>query len=489
MIRVRPIRILSVLLLLTIILIPTSMTMDGKIVRSIQSNDGDQIAEFNKTILEQSIVDAIELKDDDEVTGNVSYNETEIDFDVYHVQFEKGWLFFNFYREISLSRESDENGTIYLDVYQGDLEKLGDSERYMAEDQSNNWTEFNQDEIEGNELFLIIYGDGNYSLKTGQYLDREQALFLSFSNFIILSVITIVFTIIAGIIYYHVSKKKKPNIKTENNKNISKRDTIDIKKNIKKLKMISFINYTVFLIFLFLISLIHLDYSNNMNIFYELFFHVKNNNGLILNLLLNTTIFLVFIFFISYLIFYIDFQIKKEKFMKSTIPDAFLNKKEYKVDIIEEKIFLLERTFLLIIILLIFLSSTLYSIESFFKFTEYYCCNFIFLIFIIPLVILYPILVSLSFQTIVYKDGILKYYYGQKSTSGFLGRRKKFEKDEIKSIRPIPASMYFDLLPGVQRKNGKFKLVKTGVLIEDKNGKLHRVLTSRPMEIVSLMRK
>lgn len=70
-----------------------------------------------------------------------------------------------------------------------------------------------------------------------------------------------------------------------------------------------------------------------------------------------------------------------------------------------------------------------------------------------------------------------------------LYKKHTFKPGEIRSIRPITASIFNGLFPGFNFENGRINLIRTGVRIVDNENNQYNIITSRPMDVIRLLGK
>jgi hypothetical protein len=437
--------------------------------------------EFRSYDLEEALAEKRKLVDDDIIESEVVSNDTHFEIDIYYTKISNDILLSKYDKMIFVEGRSNTSIKIYVDVYDSDLRKVDSIDTLIITDENGDWFEFQNDDIDGNECYIVVYGRGEYSIVS---YERIEPMFM-LRGLILIILITFLFSVITILIWSLLLRKYKmtkalPNAQSYK---FDLKDLERIKFEIKRYRRIGS----------FLIAGIYITSILFWTSYIVFFFTAFEANDLFdLSLsegfMVSTSMFMlmmVFLFILLGLFGYYTFWKKKNerRFHKSYSSLKFEIPK-MKLKRIQDRVFLLGNFIAILpqMLMLIIIGLGPLLIPNEYNDLCFLVPELCLAIFAITIVWITPIFFV---QRIECSKKELLVYTGP---SWLKLKRRRFRTNEIKSIRPIPATLYYELFPGLRRIDGKLRIIKTGVIIQKKNGKIEKVLTSKPLKIIYLLR-
>ena len=438
------------------------------------------LSDIDRTLIEKSLPHVRNLEDRDVLKGVVSYNETYTGLDIYHLKIPDDFLIFDLKGRLTIQKDSKANGSIRFEIILKNLSEPEKRIRKTVNEKNEKKSLFIESEdIDDNECYVTVYGNGNYSIYYSDSIDsdREQQIILSYLG--------LLFIILIGILVFIKLKltegfeRNFNELKTIQNKvSISREDIKKYHNTIKKYRKITEIT----LIFIPILEILALIFYFNMFGRDFIKFRLLPISNEILDLLSFLCLFSV----LPMLIIIIVLRDREKSWSRKinslmiTSKLSFKEKKrEPKYNKIHERFFPIGKTFISFFLLLYIELILLILLE-----TIRITC--------LPLIIVTPfallLLLSILLPTsIVCQNGELDIYTGPKMLSRLLKTNKKIRSRNIRSIRPVPANFYYNHDFNLTLQRGRLRFVTSSVLITRKSGTVESILTTKPQEIMDLM--
>ena len=451
-------------------------------IRSIEvfgsSNDfgfGEWLSANNKTIQEgkmDSMKNATKLEYDRSVNGTVSLSDEMFIISIYEVTIPHHRYIQWTELYLSLERTSKESGIIYLELYYMNLTKIARGYDFAVKNQYGASIRLNYNDIEEERVYIVIYGNGDYHLFVNEiiissYISVGLSL-LPTCGFFSIIIILIVFAavIIAG--HFRNQNKWKDGQLNDQRylENHVRMETIK--------KTLFAISFVIVMALLYIITVFF--YSDEFWKIDYLYRFIWISSGVFLACLLIGILLGLGIFWL----YKIDMA-KKYIRAKKSIFHLLKRPRPFKerMFIIGDKLFSIPVILFMIIFIVQMIFRLFMTVGDGVFFNVLYggciCCHsFIFIIFLIVLYFGSIYTLDIDENRIIYRNFIRKFEY---------------ENDKIDHVRPITASIWFNLYPGLERIDGKWAMIRTGVAIVLKDGTVETFLTSRPMDVIALMGK
>ncbi len=362
---------------------------------------------------------------------------------------------------------------------------MKDIDKLSAYYEDSDLFEIEMEDIGDDSCYVVLYGSGNYSIYSSDRIDTNS-IFIALG--ILVGLMIILFIICLVLIKLKLTDGFERDFEIMKGMIQQKsivQNNIDHYHNIfnkyKKLTTITVIIAPLagLFFYLFFFVAIGIDYIN-----LELIPINRDIRGFLMLLLF---IFLCFIVIISYLL-----QERQKSWTKKLNKLMISSEITLKKEIVKPPIKkVLETTFPIGknfhgFILLIFSGFWLYMLKN--NLTSLnenisIICN-------IPILIIFIFILFVIFfipEHMECKQGELNVYPGPKFLSKLMKNHKKFSSQKIKSIRPVPATLYYNHDYYLIWQRGRLRPVKTAVLITRKNGTVESIPTTKPQEIVALM--
>jgi hypothetical protein len=427
----------------------------------------------HKRQLELFVGNYTSLSYEQSIKGSVSNTTDSLNISLYKVTIPYHRYIQTTYLLITLEKTSNSHEIIYLDLYYLNLTRISNGLNFTVYDMYSSSLDVYYNDVETDEVFIVIYGNGEYKLFINE--ESDPIFYLSILYFSIICGMVIFLLIIGTFSIYTLTYYLKNRRKKLNTVKI-----VDMKKKMKNsVKTNIIIKYFIYLSYFIGISMI---ISSIVIIQHVEILDLRPPQALML---------ISFIFFISIIIFGFLFGILLFISVKIHINKQIM-KTDKKLNYIymdnvkpfKERFINIGMLFWLspmIIYLLITWILFIYRIYKLFDFDNY--CGIlgiiIFAVMSICLILYFILLYYLSkiklnvtHDRIEYRMGIFP---------------KSYLRKDIQQIRPINASIFMNMNTGLGLVNGKWKSIKTGVALVMKDGSVKTILTSRPMDIIYLL--